>query len=248
MIDKGQIFVDSAVRNWLLFPLVFVMFCFLCVRHYLGRFFSLENKIDPQNIELILRLQSVKALKNASFLPSKSFNKRFEELAHPRTGFLTQFTKNAELEKALNSALARQNIVQHLVNILPNFLLLSLVSNIFSQVVIARIPFALPENLRPLLQHGVDLPALDVSYATSLSMYFLLFFGLRGVVGLYLDETSVSENPHPLSMEGLMRGGNAQFSTKQALEQVHLLKSQYTCRIKEGPMLLAELLRTEFLD
>lgn len=32
-----------------------------------------------------------------------------------------------------------------------------------------------------MLQRGIELPALDVTYFTSLSFYILLLFGLRGV-------------------------------------------------------------------
>ncbi len=35
-----------------------------------------------------------------------------------------------------------------------------------------------------VLQRGIDLPSLDPSYFTSLSYYFLLLFGLRGVMTL----------------------------------------------------------------
>lgn len=32
-----------------------------------------------------------------------------------------------------------------------------------------------------MLQRGIELPALDVTYFTSLSFYILLLFGVRGV-------------------------------------------------------------------
>lgn len=44
-----------------------------------------------------------------------------------------------------------------------------------------QVPFQLSPSFRPMLQRGIELPALDVTYFTSLSFYILLLFGLRGV-------------------------------------------------------------------
>jgi len=43
------------------------------------------------------------------------------------------------------------------------------------------VPFQLSPSFRPMLQRGIELPALDVTYFTSLSFYILLLFGVRGV-------------------------------------------------------------------
>lgn len=44
-----------------------------------------------------------------------------------------------------------------------------------------------------LVQRGVDLPSLDVTYFTSLSYYILLLFGLRGVFMLFFRENTIDE-------------------------------------------------------
>lgn len=44
-----------------------------------------------------------------------------------------------------------------------------------------------------VLQRGVDLPSLDVTYFTSLSYYILLLFGLRGVFMLFFRDEVIDE-------------------------------------------------------
>ena len=44
-----------------------------------------------------------------------------------------------------------------------------------------------------ILQRGVDLPSLDVTYFTSLSYYILLLFGLNGLLRmLFRDQASAN--------------------------------------------------------
>ena len=44
-----------------------------------------------------------------------------------------------------------------------------------------------------MLQRGIGLQSLDVSYVSSLSWYFLNLFGLRGVFDLVLGDSALDE-------------------------------------------------------
>ena len=55
------------------------------------------------------------------------------------------------------------------------------VNYFFAGFILGKIPFRLSPSFRPMLQRGIDLPSLDVTYFTSLSYYILLLFGLQGV-------------------------------------------------------------------
>lgn len=76
----------------------------------------------------------------------------------------------------LNNRVSRLGPLQLALGALVNFF--------FSGFILGRIPFALSPKFRIMLQRGIDLPSIDPSYFTSLSYYFLLLFGLRGVLTL----------------------------------------------------------------
>lgn len=72
---------------------------------------------------------------------------------------------------------------------IPNFAMMAFVGNFFSGFVVLKVPFPMPSTkFRLMLQRGIDLQSLDVSYVSSLSWYFLLTFGLNGVYKLLLGD------------------------------------------------------------
>lgn len=63
----------------------------------------------------------------------------------------------------------------------------------FTGFVVAKVPFPLTQKFRGMLQRGVDLQSLDVTYVSSLSWYFLNVFGLRGLLSVALGEETVDD-------------------------------------------------------
>tara|TARA_B110000090_G_C13052253_1_gene319998 strand:- start:161 stop:520 length:360 start_codon:yes stop_codon:yes gene_type:complete len=63
------------------------------------------------------------------------------------------------------------------------------------------------EHFKTMLQRGVDIGSLDVSYVSSLSWYILLTFGLSGVYRLILDEGMEVDQGQMMAMQMNMGGG-----------------------------------------
>ena len=89
---------------------------------------------------------------------------------------------------------AMSNMMKNnLGQMVPQMLTMAWVNFFFSGFIVARVPFPLTQRFRGMLQRGVDLPSLDVTYVSSLSWYFLNVFGLRGVLALVLGEATVDD-------------------------------------------------------
>jgi hypothetical protein len=72
---------------------------------------------------------------------------------------------------------------------IPNIAMMTFVSHFFSGFVCLKVPFSMPSNhFKLMLQRGVDLSTLNVSYVSSLCWYFLGTFCLHGVNMLLLGE------------------------------------------------------------
>ncbi|KAF2288852.1 hypothetical protein GH714_018154 [Hevea brasiliensis] len=73
----------------------------------------------------------------------------------------------------------------------------------FSGFVAAKIPFPLTQRFRSMLQNGIDLSTVDVSYVSSRSWYFLNLFGLRGLFSLILgEENAMDDTQRMMQMSG----------------------------------------------
>jgi len=72
------------------------------------------------------------------------------------------------------------------------------------------VPFSLTERFRPLLQRGIELSNLDVTYVTSLSWYFLVMFGLSGAISLVLGEGHAADDTKMMLEGGIGMAGMGQ--------------------------------------
>jgi len=131
-------------------------------------------------------------------------------LGAPATGvFATKpVTKSAHEAMMTNPDAVTGMLKQSLGGIVPQIAMGTFVSTFFSGFILGRAPLSLPPSFRAMLQRGVDLPGLDVSYFTSLSFYILLLFGLRGVFTLLFADAALDEGAlQRQAMSGGFGGG-----------------------------------------
>ena len=138
-------------------------------------------------------MQAARLRTNGQFINEKAFHTRKAHLTRPKTGLLRE--KVPGPTNPMSNPMAMVDMMKgNLIFMLPNIALMGFVGYFFSGFLCLKLPFSVPSNhFRSMLQRGVDLNALDISYVSSLSWYFLVTFGLNGVMGLLLGDSSASD-------------------------------------------------------
>ena len=77
---------------------------------------------------------------------------------------------------------------------LPQMLMMGLVNYFFSGFVLGKIPFPLTPSFKGMLQRGINLTTLDTAYVTSMSWYFLVMFGMRGLYSIVLGANNQTDD------------------------------------------------------
>ena len=173
---------------------------------------SVEPDIEDVKNKQILA-KSVKLRTNGAYVSEKAYSKRKLFLTRKETGAL-----RAKVKKATNPMSNPQGMIDmmkgNLTFMLPNIVMMGFVSYFFAGFVCVKVPFPLPSNrFKVMLQRGVDLKSLDVSYVSSLALYFIAQFGLSGVYQLVLGADVQSEDARMMQMQmGManMGGGGPQ--------------------------------------
>ena len=142
--------------------------------------------------------------------------------------FNQKVEKMTPQQQMLSDPSAMTNMMyNNLSNIVPQMATMAWVNFFFSGFVVARVPFPLTQRFRGMLQRGVDLAELDVTYVSSLSWYFLNLFGINGLLGLALGETTSAMQDPSMAMaqqQAAMMGMDTKgafVGEKEALEGQH---------------------------
>jgi len=191
---------DPQIRDWVLIPLCWIVFLVNFIRHYATILLKAEPKLVKETVRganLLRRSQLIR--ENAVFLPPTVLNERRQLFTHKEQGLLKVAAETAPpapnpMSMLLDPAQQMNSMKTHLTNSLPHIGMMMLLSTFFTGFVIAKFPFPLSSRFRPMVQRGVDVPNLDVSYVTSLSLYFLFMFGLRGLYSLILGDTTAIDD------------------------------------------------------
>ncbi|KAF8376928.1 hypothetical protein HHK36_030299 [Tetracentron sinense] len=102
--------------------------------------------------------------------------------------------QNPQAQMFSDPNMAVDMMKKNLSMIIPQTLTFAWVNFFFSSFVAAKIPFPLTQRFRSMLQNGIDLSSVDVSYVSSRSSYFLNLFGLRGLFSLILGEENATDD------------------------------------------------------
>ncbi|BDA48589.1 ER membrane protein complex subunit 3 [Coccomyxa sp. Obi] len=209
-----DILLDRDVRDWVLVPLTLSIMLMMLIRQYATQAFmggSSQQKVDMKEVKEKQALARSQLLRQGfGYLPELAFKQRLKYFAAKDTGVFSQKSeqKSAQEQMLTNPDMMSGMMKQNLVGIVPQIAMGTFVSYFFSGFILGKIPFPLSPSFRLMLQRGVDLPSLDVTYFTSLSYYILLLFGLRGVFMLFFRENTIDETQMYRQHMGMGGGAN----------------------------------------
>eukprot|EP00658_Telonema_sp_P-2_P007815 TRINITY_DN1290_c0_g1_i1.p1 TRINITY_DN1290_c0_g1~~TRINITY_DN1290_c0_g1_i1.p1 ORF type:complete len:197 (+),score=43.91 TRINITY_DN1290_c0_g1_i1:189-779(+) len=179
--------LDPQIRDWVLIPIVLVMFLVGICRDRVTRLMRSDTKSKIENIRNQQIMGKAKLLRmHSGFIPEERFKMR-------RKFLIEQYLSQAK-EKNPMDAMAMMNdpsnlmdmMKKNMVMMVPQLAMMGWISYFFSGFVVGKMPFPLTDRFKMMLQRGVELSSLDVTYVSSLSLYILTLFGLRGILTIAL--------------------------------------------------------------
>jgi len=207
---QHELVLDPHIRDWVFLPLFALMFLIGILRHNVTALLKGEpkaGKLDQlqQNMQLARSRRLRAACKH---LPPSAFLARKHYFV--KDVFSQEINSQANAMAMMTDPDMMQNMMKgNMAMMVPQVLMMSVVNFFFSGFVLVKIPFPLTPSFKTMLQRGIPLASLDVTYVTSLSWYFVVLFGMRGMFQLVLGENTDTDDAALMagSMPGMAPGG-----------------------------------------
>ncbi|CAM6082920.1 unnamed protein product [Calypogeia fissa] len=202
ILMANDLVLDTQIRDWVLVPLSVVMVLIGILRHFVSKLMRTAPNPDVKALkesQIVLRARYLRA--SANYIPSKAFLRRRTYYNNEENGLLhvpKGQGANMQAQMFSDPNMAMDMMKKNLSMIIPQTLTFAWVNFFFSGFVAAKIPFPLTQRFRAMLQNGIDLSSVDVSYVSSRSWYFLNLFGLRGLFSLILGEENATDDTQRL--------------------------------------------------
>ena len=189
-----ELILDTKIRDWVFIPLIILMLSSGLLKYLLNDLVqslqSSENTKDDVKVNSILQ-RTNRWKMNYRFLPYSAFKQRRAIFCRKEEGVLYEKFEEgggqmaAMMDPSKMLTMMKKNIVMTVMSIFT----ISWANHFLSGFISGKIPFSLSERFRTMLQKGVELRALDVTYVSSLSWCFLMLTCLGGVYRLLLEES-----------------------------------------------------------
>jgi ER membrane protein complex subunit 3 len=218
MVAHDILLLDSSIRDWVVLPLLLMVVLVGMGRHYVSQLIKSDVKVAEKDLNELRYKQTIMMAQRlrgrSGFINSSAFNKRKLYLTKKGTGVLRQKGLPGAANPMSNPMAMMDMLKGNMTFMIPNFAMMAFVNFFFSGFVCLKVPFPMPSTrFKLMLQRGVDLTSLDVSYVSSLCLYFLLNFGLNGFYKLILGENDLDNMMGQMGVsEGHLRATVAIYS------------------------------------
>ena len=134
-----------------------------------------------------------------------------------------------------------------------NMFSLQWINYVFSGFIVLKLPFSLTSRFREMLQSGIQMENLDVSYVSAISWYFLAFFGLRGFISYFsgedaansIDAATITGSPMLAASQGMMTAPGQNIVQVFSAEREALLVKEHKYELQDAEQRLIKLLSGE---
>ena len=193
--------LDSSLRNYIFIPLTIITICVSLLMKYLNSFFnkgkkqelhsetksleefSFEQELKSRDSDLRIQnaISRANLLKdNFMFISEKGFKKR-------QAFFNEFFSQHLEEKQAdfMNPNMMTDMITRNISNAIYYISLFVVGGYFFSGYLILKLPFGLSRKFKSMMQQGLNLPDVDVSYVSAISWCLILVFGLNNIIQFF---------------------------------------------------------------
>lgn len=177
----------------------------------------------------------------SSMLTPLGFQQRIHYFTDTQTGALHEEVEKKDMAEMFmtNPDMMNGMMKQQLGGLGPQLALGAFVNYFFRGFILGKLPFSLSPKFRGMLQSGIDLPSLEVTYLSSLSYYMLLLFGSRGILTLFFQDVvndaamATQMQQQGMMMHPMLGGQDPQKEAQDALKAMDLLQHRWQCAGQE---------------
>ncbi|KAI0693547.1 integral membrane protein DUF106-domain-containing protein [Cytidiella melzeri] len=224
-----SLYLDPQIRDWVLFPITLVMILVGILRHYVV--LLLQSAPKKQSKEAIreqralVRSQVLRATAASSPIPPTYYKSISQELSQALGDgtYLKDGPAKKDEKVAPPNPLTDPNAMDgmmagmktQMVMMVPQMIIMGWINFFFQGFVLIKLPFPLTLGFKSMLQRGIETPDMDVRWVSSLSWYFLNFFGLNGLYRIILGNDNAADSSQtqmttPFAAAGAMQPGQPQ--------------------------------------
>lgn len=191
----GEIVLDTRIRDWVLLPIFIIMVFFTMLREIGGRLMNASPKGELKAAQETARIQRAQMVRQqSSWISEASFQRRRAFYTDKDKGVFLDPTVTKQEKDPLaamsDPAMMMQQQKSMFTVMLPQMVMMGIISYFFSGFVMVKIPLPLSLKFKGMTQRGIDLQTLDVSFVSSFSWYVLVSVGISGVMTLIMGRPS----------------------------------------------------------
>ena len=166
-MDASVVRLDAAIRAWVLLPITLAMFLVGALRHHAMRLTRDGGAADVVALrEANVARRAERCRQFAGYLRPGAFAARRTFYCAADGGALRKKSEKASPHAAMLSdpTVMTKMMTKNAMMMAPNMLTAAWVNFFFAGFVVGRTPFPLTQRFRGMLQRGVALQSLDVTY------------------------------------------------------------------------------------